>query len=181
MEHVSLTRLFLLYLRVGSLTFGGGDPTMAALQTELVTARRWLSAEKYALVYALARITPGTNILAFGAGAGWLLRGWPAAIAAVLAMSVPAAVIIVLLVHGYETWRSNQVAMAAIGGVLAAAVGMMATSAWHLLRPHLTRRRALHAFVIAGGSLALSLWLSFSPIQILGLGALAGFFWRIPE
>jgi len=181
MEQVSLSQLFFLYLRVASLTFGGGDPTMAALQSEMVVSRRWLPAEKYALVYALARITPGTNMLAFGAGAGWLLRGWAGAVCAVLAMSIPAAILVVLLTLGYEAWRSNRLAMAAIAGTLAAATGMMATSAWQLLRPYLTRRRTLHAIVIAGGSLALSLGLSLSPIQILGLGALAGFLWRIPE
>ena len=100
---------------------------------------------------------------------------------AVLAMSIPAAILVVLLTLGYEAWRSNRLAMAAIAGTLAAATGMMATSAWQLLRPYLTRKRTQHAIVIAGSSLALSLGLSLSPIQILGLGALAGFLWRIPE
>ena len=69
----SLRRLFLIYARVSNLTFGGGDPTMAALQSELVASRGWLSPDKYALVYGLARITPGTNILAFCAGTAWYL------------------------------------------------------------------------------------------------------------
>ena len=55
---------------------------MAALQSELVTRHGWLSREKYGLVYGLARITPGTNILAFCAGTAWELKGWPGAILA---------------------------------------------------------------------------------------------------
>ena len=70
-ERPSLLKLFLSYLRVTNLTFGGGTITMAALHTELVSLRKWLTQEKYATVYALARITPGTNMLAFCAGTAW--------------------------------------------------------------------------------------------------------------
>src|SRR5580692_118610 len=96
MASLSLRRLSLICLRVSNLTFGGGDPTMAALQSELVTRHGWLSPEKYGLIYALARLTPGTNILAFCAGSAWDLKGWPGAILGVLAATVPSAAAVVL-------------------------------------------------------------------------------------
>ena len=120
MKSFSLGRLTGVVGRVGNLTFGGGDPTMAALYSELVTTRGWLAPETYGLVYALARITPGTNVLAFCAGAAWELAGWPGALLAVLAAAVPSAVCVVLLTLGYEAWKQNAVAMAAIAGTLAA-------------------------------------------------------------
>jgi chromate transport protein ChrA len=40
---VSLARLSLIFLRISNLTMGGGDPTMAALERELVERRRWLT------------------------------------------------------------------------------------------------------------------------------------------
>src|SRR5215831_12544127 len=140
-------------MRLASVTFGGGNPTMAAMHTEMVVARKWLTSEKYAIAYALARITPGTNMLAFCASTAWELLGWPGAIAAVLAASVPAGIIVMLLSEGYDAVRANALAMAAVAGTLAAAVGMMGTAAWELLRPYLDRRRWLHAAVIAGVSL----------------------------
>ena len=185
MASVSLRRLTLICLRVSNLTFGGGDPTMAALQSELVTRHGWLPPEKYVLVYALARITPGTNILAFCAGAAWELKGWPGAILAVLAATVPSAIAVVLLTAGYESLQHNARALAAIAGTLAAAVGMMALSAWQLLRPHIQpparRRRMLRALLLAAVSALLSYRFRVSPIVVLGLAALAGCFWRAPE
>jgi len=181
MASLSLRRLSLICLRVSNLTFGGGDPTMAALQSELVTRRGWLPPEKYVLVYALARITPGTNILAFCAGAAWELKGWPGAILAVPAATVPAAIAVVLLTAGYDSVQHDARAMAAIAGTLAAAVGMMALSAWQLLRPHLYRGRALRALLLAAASALLSYRFRVSPIVVLGIAALAGFFWRAPE
>lgn len=180
MPGVTLKRLTWIFFRVGNLTFGGGDPTMAALQSELVNTRGWLHREQYALIYGLARITPGTNLLAFSAASGWTILGWAGALYAVLAMTVPPAVIIVLLTDGYEAWKSNAWAMAAIGGTLAAANGMMATSAWQLLAPQFVRGRRLRAVVIFLAALAASLRFSMSPITVLGLAALVGLFWRTP-
>jgi chromate transporter len=177
----SLPRLFLLYLRLASLTFGGGNPTMAAMYTEMVTSRKWLSAERYAVSYALARITPGTNMLAFCAGTAWELLGWCGALAGVLAASVPAAIVVMLLTEGYDAVRANAPAMAAISGTLAAAVGMMAASAWDLLKPHMNRQRWLHAAIISGAALVLSLGFQLSPVLVLALAAAAGLVWRIPE
>ena len=179
MPPLSLPRLFRLFLRVGNTTFGGGDPTMAALYTELVVARRWLSAETYGLVYALARVTPGTNLLAFCAGTAWELAGWPGALAAVAAVTVPAATTVVLLTAGYESVRGIPLAVAAIGGMLAAAVGMMLAGAWQLLVPQLAPGRRLRAVVFAAGALALVERLN--PIEVVMLAATAGFLWKAPE
>jgi len=180
MNPVLLLRLTWIFLRVGNLTFGGGDPTMAALQSELVQARRWLDEERYALIYGLARITPGTNLLAFSAAAGFHILGWLGALSAVVAMTLPAAVIVVLLTSGYQTWSSNALATAAIGGTLAAANGMMTTSAWQLIAPEIRPGGRLRAAVVFLAALIASLRFSMSPIQVLGLAALVGLIWRTP-
>ncbi len=180
MPAVSRKQLTWIFLRVGNLTFGGGDPSMAALQSELVTARRWLDEEQYALIYALARITPGTNLVAFSAGAAWRILGWVGAVAAVLAMSVPPSLVVVLLTSGYQAWNSNPLAMAAIGGTLAAACGMMATGAWQLLVPEIRTGRRLRAAVVFLASLIASMKFSVSPVAVLGLAAVVGLAWRTP-
>src|SRR5689334_18482214 len=180
----SQARVAALFLRAGTLTFGGGNPTMAALYNDLVTARGWVSGEQYGLAYALARLTPGTNLLAFGAGIAWQITGWRGAVLAVLAMSVPAAFCTVLLTIGYAAWKQNTVAMSAIAGVLAASVGLMASSAWQLIGPHLTGRnwrRALRASAIFSAALILAMKFQIPPIQVLLLAALAGFFWQEPQ
>ncbi len=166
---------------MGNLTFGGGDPTMAALESELVSARGWLTPEKYGLIYALARVTPGTNMLAFCAGAAWELMGWSAAVLAVVATTLPSAALIVALTEGYEKFKANGWAMAAIGGMLAAGVGMMAAGAFQLVRPHLRTGRWVRALVMVAGSLSLSLGLGLGPVQVLALAAAAGAVWRAPE
>lgn len=166
--------MLLLFFRVGNLTFGGGDPTMASLQAELIASKGWLNREEYALIFSLARATPGTNLLAFCAGCGWRMAGWPGAIGAVLAVSVPGVVLVVWFTHLYESFRGHTLAMAAINGTLAAAVGLMAGSAWMLLRPSLNGRRWARAAAIFCASVVLAVVLEVPPIPVLAFGALAG-------
>ena len=74
MARPRLTAVTRLFARVGVTVFGGGDPTIAILQREFYR-REWLSPEKFAIAFGLARLTPGTNVLAFCAAAGWYILG----------------------------------------------------------------------------------------------------------
>lgn len=150
---------------------------MAALQSKLFE-RKWLDTGEYGLVYGLARATPGTNILAFCAGTGWLAIGGLGAVLAVVGASLPSSVIVTLLTAGYVFWQGNPWAMAAIGGMLAAATGLMGVAAFALLKPHLQKTRWLRAAVIFAAALILTLRFGFTPIQVLGLAALTGAIWR---
>ena len=55
MNKPSLASLTGLYLKIGNTTFGGGDPTMAMLQRELIN-RQWITRDDFALAYSLARV-----------------------------------------------------------------------------------------------------------------------------
>jgi chromate transporter len=180
MSAPSLRTLTGIFFRAGALTFGGGNPATAALQRELVANRGWLSDTDFALCYAVSRITPGTNMLAFCTAAGWRLRRGLGSLAALLASSVPGAEIVVLLARGYEAWHNNPLVITALQGALAAAVGIVLASSWLLLRPYLTAGTWVRMSVIAATSFVLAAFLGFSPIQVLGLAALTGCFWRGP-
>ena len=177
MERPSPGVLALLFGRIGNLTFGGGDPTMAALYQELVVRRGWLDPGQYGLIWSLARVTPGTNLLAFCAGVGWRLAGWPGALAAVVALTVPSAVLTVWLTFAFQSFRSNTYAMAALGGILAAAVGMMVAGAWQILRPHMTGTGWPRTVLVAAGAFALTEFTGLSPILVLAAGAVTGALW----
>ncbi len=178
MRPATLSQLTAIFLRIGNLTFGGGEPTMAALQRDLVTRRGWLTTEQYALAYSLARVTPGTNILAFAAGVAWTILGWPGALASVVAATVPSAVIVVLLTGLLGAWNNHPFTAVILSAILAAAVGLMLASAWQLARPQVKRATWPRAVLFVAGSFLAAWKFSFSPIQILGLAALIGYLWN---
>ena len=166
----------LLFLRVGATVFGGGDPTIAILQREFYR-RDWLSAEKFAIAFGLARLTPGTNVLAFCAAAGWYLLGFTGAVTAVVAGTIPASVLVIWLTSAYGLGARYPLAGAIISMVVAAAVGTMIGAALLLVRKQCSRHRWLRPTAIAAGAFVLSRVVGLSPLPVIGLAALVGFFW----
>lgn len=179
-EHISppMGAMTAVYFRIVNLTFGGGNPTMAALERELVERRQWLEPRDYGLVYGLARLTPGTNLVAFCAGTAWIVRRWSGAVFAVLAATVPSSMAVVLLAAGYDSIKGNHTAKGAIAGALAAAVGIMIAASWNLLKPVVRRGSWMRAVIFATSAAVLTLGLSLTPIQVLALAALGGALWR---
>ena len=82
------------------------------------------------------------------------------------------------LSYGYQALKANPVALGAIAGMLASAVGMMFAAAWSLVRPELRPRTWLRALALAGGAMALTASLGLAPIYVLGLAAAAGYVWH---
>ncbi len=195
MQRPSLAALTAVFFKVGNSTFGGGPPTMAALQREFVDRHEWLSHEEYGLSFALARLTPGTNVMAFCAATGWQILGWAGAIMGTLSVTLPSAVIAVLITVGYENWRTNALALAAINGTVAAVAGMMLATVYTLVKPHMAASehptfgspaprlsliRSVRAIAISGGSFV-ALWkFGLSPLQIIGIVLVIGLIWQDP-
>lgn len=124
------------FARAGTFTLGGGQPTMAELSKRLMTERGDLPESDFGLLFGISRITPGTNVLAFVAAAGDRLRGWPGAVVAVLAASVPSAVIVVVLTVFFDTWGGNRWVAAALGGAMAGVIALVLESTWQFLKPN---------------------------------------------
>jgi chromate transporter len=165
-----------LFFRVGVTVFGGGDPTIAILQREFYR-RDWLTPEKFAIAFGLARLTPGTNVLAFCAAAGWYLLGLGGALAAVLAITIPASVLVVWLTRAYDLTVQYRLAQSIANALLAAAVGTMIGAALLLVRTQCKPGRWLKPVAISTGAFLLAFVVKLTPLQVIGVAVIAGFFW----
>ena len=145
---------------------------MALLQRELI-GRRWITREDFGLAYSLARVTPGTNILAFCAATAAQALGFLGALSAVLVVTIPSAVLAILITRGFETWRTHPLAMAAIGGTVAAVSGMMWASVWLLVKPY----PGIRALLFAGGAFLAAWKFQITPVPAILIAAVAGYLW----
>ena len=152
---------------------------MAALQRELVARRGWIAPEHFTLIWSLSRATPGTNVLACFAGAGWRVAGGAGAVVAVIASCLPAAALCYWLAVAERQWQSHAWLAAAMRGVSAAVAGMMLAGAILLLGPAWRERRLARALPFALAAAAASAW-GAPPLVILGLAAGAGWWTHRP-
>jgi chromate transporter len=172
---VYLADLARVMLRAGTLTFGGGNPTSAALQKQVVDERHWITGTDFALAYTLSRITPGTNLFACCSAVGYLIRGWPGALTCLLIASVPSSAITALLTLAMDPLRNWTPANALIHGAIAVAIGLNLGSLWTLATPYLRTARLLRGIALIAAGFLLAYLLS--PVWVLATCAALGYFW----
>lgn len=163
-----------VFMRYANLTLGGGSATTAVLHHELLEKRHWLNDDRFTLCYALGRLTPGTNLLAFCTGVGWLLLGFSGAIVALLAASVPCAIVVTVLTALFSHWQENTFAQAAIHGAVAAAVAITVKTCWTIAKPHYKGDGRLRVVLIGAAAFLLHVAAGLSAIQVLLLAAVIG-------
>ncbi len=95
--NVSVGEVFSTFLRLGLTSFGGPVAHLGFYRSEFVERRRWLSDAQYADTVALAQFLPGPASSQVGFATGFLLAGWPGALAAWTGFTLPSA----LLMFGF--------------------------------------------------------------------------------
>lgn len=170
----NLSRLAVVFALYGNSTFGGGTATIVQIEKEVVDSRRWLAAEESRVAYAISRLTPGTNLLAYCTGIGWRMRGLLGAVIAATAASIPCAVLAATLTHLFATWSEHSLTKSLLRYAVAAAIGMLGGTVWTIIRPHMIvpaeRGRTLVFIVIA---LLLGI-AGLAPFRVLLVAAMLG-------
>jgi chromate transporter len=180
-SHPSIERIGLLFARYANFTLGGGSTTTAVIHHELVGKRKWLSQDRFALCFALARLTPGTNLLAFCTGVGWLLHGITGATVSLLAASIPCSILVVALTALFSRWQENQFAQSAIYGAIAAAVAITVKTGWTITKPHFKGRGRIRVILVGAAACLIHVWAGIPAIEVLLLAAAVGALWPAEE
>jgi chromate transporter len=160
------------FIRASSLHVGAAAAA-AALRKDLVETGR-LPSGAFDEAYAVARVTPGTNLLAMYTLLGERFAGWPGALAALGLGALIPAVIAVTLAVAYVTYSDYPLARDAMQGARAGALAVFFWAVVRLMRPQIQQHRG-RGVVLAVITLATTLVLPFPPFLILlvagGLGA----------
>jgi chromate transporter len=163
----------------GNFTYGDGSATIATLHRDIVERCRWLAEEPFQLSYAPSRLTPGTNLLAFSACVGYLLRRTPGVVVA------PDRRVVAMC--GYGAWphrplRHLEPLRRCAGGhqgSLAAAVAVTVMRGVTLIRPHWRSAGRAKLMVFVGGGFVAAQFLRLSPLLVLVLAAAGGLIWPV--
>ncbi len=147
---------------------------MVLLRRE-VTERGWVPDHHADLLFALSRVVPGTNVLAFVVAIAHAVRGWAGAVAALLALSIPASFIMVGLTLAYQHWNGTRVGGAFLTAAMCSIVGVIIAASWQLAAPRVKRGTAVRTLILVVGGAALTPFLQ--PLSILVIAAAVGIAW----
>lgn len=96
----TVREVFLVFLTLGTMSFGGPVAHLAYFRNEFVERRKWMDDREYADLVALAQFLPGPASSQVGFGVGLLRAGGWGAIAAFVGFTLPSAVLMVAFAYG---------------------------------------------------------------------------------
>ena len=123
-QPLSPLKIFLIYLRLGCLSFGGPVAHFGYYKEEFVSRRKWLTEAHYAELLALCQFVPGPSSSQLGFAIAWQRGGLTGACAAWIGFSLPSALIMIACAYGLTAIGDG--ASPFIHGLLIAAVAVVA-------------------------------------------------------
>ncbi len=125
--------LYIEFFRTGLFALGGGLATIPFLQ-ELIQKYGWITDAQLLDIIAIAESTPGAiginaaNYMGYHAGGFW------GGVAAVLGLVSPSIVIIVIIAHYFQRFKSSQLVASAFYGIRPVVAGLIGAAGFEVAK-----------------------------------------------
>jgi chromate transporter len=162
------------FYRAGALVFGGGHVVLPLLESSVV-APGWMSADTFLAGYGAAQALPGP-LFSIGAYLGGAMTGAPTGLAGgllcLLAIFLPAMLLVIALIPFWDTLRQYTGIRAALMGVNAGVVGLLAAALYDPVWTSAVTGPAAFGVALTA-FLLLAAW-KVTPVAVVALCTLAG-------
>jgi chromate transporter len=166
---VTLTRLFLTFLKIGSVLFGSGYVLLAFLRADFIDRLHWLTQKQLLDAVAVGQITPGP-VFTTATFIGYLVAGSRGAAVATVAIFLPAFFLVAISGPLVSRIRKSPAAGAALDGVIVASLALMGVVSFQLGRDAIVNWQTALIAVVSGALLLR--WKVNSAWLILGAAAI---------
>lgn len=121
--------LFLVFLKIGAISFGGGYAMIPFFETEMVS-HNWVSLADYVKVIAIAQVIPGPFAVDSSSYIGYRVAGLAGSFIASLAICIPSFIASVIITKFYVQFKANKYISALLSGVRPAVLGLLVSAAY---------------------------------------------------
>jgi chromate transporter len=150
----SLRELAGLFLKLGTIGFGGPAAHIAMMRDEVVRRRRWESDDEFLDLVGATNIIPGPASTELAIHLGARRAGWRGLVVAGVGFIVPAFVIVLALAWLYERYGTDPAAVDLRYGILPVIIAVIGQALWGLGRAA-TKSSLLGVLAVASAGLYL--------------------------
>jgi chromate transporter len=118
----TIAKLFLFFLKAGSLTFGSGLVIVPFLEQGLVQQHGWLDERQFLIAVAIGMISPGPVVIT-ATFVGFLVGGFWGSLASTVGIFLPSFLLVLLAAPMLARHRKNANLQGFVKGAYAAAIG----------------------------------------------------------
>jgi chromate transporter len=158
-----------VFLKLGTIAFGGPAAHIAMMHDEVVTRRRWVTDQEFNDLLGATNLIPGPNSTEMAIHLGFRRAGWRGLIAGGTLFILPAFAIVLAFAWAYVRYGSRPGATWLLYGVKPVIIAIIAQALWSLSR---TALRSPVAAAVAAGVVALYLAGVNELVLLFGGGAL---------
>jgi chromate transporter len=167
---VSLVRLLLAFLKIGSIGFGGGMAVIALMEQEFVRKRRLIPLDEFVHSVGLGQVLGSfaVNVAIF---IGYRLFGVAGALLSSGAFLAPSITLVIILSDLYFRYHAMPALQSAVAGLAPVVIALILDAGWSIGRKVL---RSWPAILIATGALAAGV-AQLNAVWVLVTAGAAGF------
>jgi chromate transporter len=123
-----------LFVKLGTIAFGGPAAHIAMMHEETVKRRKWLNDEAFLDLVGATNLIPGPNSTEMAIHIGFLRAGWPGLITGGVCFIVPAMLIVLLLAWAYVRYGAMPQAKWLLYGIKPVVISIIIQALWNLGR-----------------------------------------------
>lgn len=171
---MSLWKLYVIFLKIGSLMIGGGYSMLPLLLRELVEKHKLVTEDDILNYFAVAQCTPGVIAVNTATFVGHRVRKLAGAIVATLGVITVPCLLILLISMVLMNFMDIPIVAHIFAGVRLAACALIASAVWKLFRKTVTDLKSILLFLGAFLFVAVG---DISPIFVVLGAAIVGLAW----
>jgi chromate transporter len=150
-RRTTLGELARLFLKLGTIGFGGPAAHIALMEDEVVRRRGWLTREAFLDYVGATNLIPGPNSTELAIEIGRDRAGWPGLVVAGASFILPAALIVGIIAAGYVRFGQLPAMVALLAGVKPVVIAIVIQALWRLAR---TAVKTAWLAALAAGAIA---------------------------
>ncbi|MDR3302661.1 MAG: chromate transporter [Spirochaetaceae bacterium] len=174
-----LLEIFLIFAKMGCITFGGGYVLLPIIERELVKKRGWTTSEEVLQYYTIAQVTPGIIAINISTFIGYKRRGIPGGIVATLGFALPSVTMVALVSLLLQNFASLEIMRHCFNGIKLAVGALILDTVCRLASNIIKKERALLkntiSLIIFITSFLLSTVFNTNPVLIVLCAGVCGF------
>lgn len=133
-SQTSLRELALLFLKLGTIAFGGPAAHIGMMEDEVVRRRHWLTREQFLDYVGATNLIPGPNSTELAIHIGLARRGWRGLVVAGSCFILPAALIVGVIARAYVRFGKLPAAQGILYGIKPVVIAVVIQALWGLSR-----------------------------------------------
>jgi len=143
--------IFWVFLKLGTVAFGGPAAHIAMMEDEIVRRRKWVTREEFLDLLGATNLIPGPNSTELAIHLGHHRGGWPGLLIAGTAFILPAALIVTACAWAYVEFGAKPEALHLLYGIKPVIIGVVAQALWGLSKSAVKTRVLAAVGIIAAG------------------------------